>query len=1443
MNLANEKIYDVGLDIGSTTLKLTVLDSKRDVIFKQYRRHHAEISSTLQTVLQEVIDLLGKDAPIRLMVTGSAGMGLAEKHHLPFGQEVIAATHYVAAFTPNIRTLVDIGGEDAKMVFFHKDKAPDIRMNDSCAGGPGAFLDQVAVLLDCPVEQLDMMAANAEQVHSIASRCGVFAKTDIQTLLGKKVPKTDIVASVFQAVANQVVTALSRGHEIVGPVLFCGGPLAFIPRLRLACLKAMNMDLKNLELPEFAAYIPSLGAAVMAQEKGHPTTLREMQHFLAAERGDEALGARLPALFQNEEEFQKWWQEKQRFALKRVALREMPGDECFLGIDSGSTTAKVVAVDQEGHLVFTYYANNRGDALEAVAHGLQKLREEIVASGRPEIKIRAAAVTGYGEDLIKAAWGLNYGLVETIAHYQAARHFDPQVDFVLDIGGQDMKAIFIHQGAITKIDLNEACSSGCGSFIEGLAKSLQKTPAEFAQLALKAEHPCDLGTRCTVFMNSRVKQALREGAAMEDIAAGLAYAVVKNCLYKVLKLKDARDLGQHLVVQGGTMRNLAVVRAFEKLSGGTVAFTDVPELMGAFGAALYAQEHGAPEVLMESAALAEVPTFATKKFTCHGCANACQISRYDFSGRLFFAGNRCEKIFSNLGTQHRHGKNLFPIKYDLLFNRAVKTVEGKKEFHPWVIGIPRGLNYYEDFPFWDSLLTNCGMIVKLSGRSTNELYESGLRTIAADNICFPAKIMHGHIYDLIHQGVERILMPFVVFEYTEDEQAANKYNCPVVAGYSDVIRSMIDPEAKHQVKLDVPGINFADEKLLAESCWEYVQSLGVSYPVFRAAFKLALKAQKKFRKEISTRAQEIAQEAIKDQRPLIVLVGRPYHTDPLIQHQASEMIAAFGVDVVSEDVVRTLKVKSTVKQWWSYPGRILRAAEWVATMPDNVQLVQLTSFGCGPDAFLTDAAAKIMQDAGRPYTLLKIDDVSNLGPLRLRVRSLLESLAQRKQAQGVRDQLLGKAHLPRPEKKILIPFMSEFFSPVIEALMKMDGHVVETLPPPDAQTVDYGLRYANNDVCYPAILVVGDIVKAALSGRYDPQDICFAFSQTNGQCRASSYIHLIKKALAAAGLENIPLFSLKLEGEEDPQWPRLKVNWKKLMLPALRGFAYADKIMQLYYAAAPREKIKGTVNRLRDRYMAQGAQLIAAYRTRELLPLLQQAAVEFEAAIKHVDLMRVGIVGEIYLKYSPFANRHIADWLVQQNVWPIFAPICGFFLQFFPNRRAFIQQHVIKKTFWDWIAPLVHIFVNRVLRKFDLAVKDFTYHQDFDDIYEQAEKARPLINLAAQYGEGWIIAAELAAMAEKGVQHAVSIQPFGCIANHLIAKGISKRLREFYPKLNFLSLDFDNGTSDANMINRLQFLLQTAAVGRHPQGAPDLTSAINHSSLSPEEKEKNYPLS
>ena len=1410
MNAMREQVYNVGLDIGSTTLKLTVLDNKQEVIFKQYRRHHAEISSTLQTVLQEVIDLLGKDASIRFMVTGSAGMGLAEKHHLPFGQEVIAATHYVAVFTPNIRTLVDIGGEDAKMVFFHKDKAPDIRMNDSCAGGTGAFLDQVAVLLDCPVEQLDMMAAHAEQVHSIASRCGVFAKTDIQTLLGKKVPKTDIVASVFQAVANQVVTALSRGHEIVGPVLFCGGPLAFIPRLRLACLKAMNMDLKNLELPEYAAYIPALGAAVMAQEKGHPTTLGEMQHLLAAERGDEAFGTRLPALFDNEEEFQKWWQEKQRFALKRVALREMPGDECFLGIDSGSTTAKVVAVDQEGHLVFTYYANNRGDALEAVAHGLQKLREEIVASGRPEIKIRAAAVTGYGEDLIKAAWGLNYGLVETIAHYQAARYFDPQVDFVLDIGGQDMKAIFIHQGAITKIDLNEACSSGCGSFIEGLAKSLQKTPAEFAQLALKAEHPCDLGTRCTVFMNSRVKQALREGAAMEDIAAGLAYAVVKNCLYKVLKLKDARDLGQHLVVQGGTMRNLAVVRAFEKLSGGTVAFTDVPELMGAFGAALYAKEHGAAEVLMESAALAEVPSFETQKFTCHGCANACQISRYDFSGRLFFAGNRCEKIFSNLGTQHRHGKNLFPLKYDLLFNRAVKTVEGKKEFHPWVIGIPRGLNYYEDFPFWDSLLTNCGMIVKLSGRSTNELYESGLRTIAADNICFPAKIMHGHIYDLIHQGVERILMPFVVFEYTEDEQAANKYNCPVVAGYSDVIRSMIDPQANHQIKLDVPGINFADEKLLAESCWEYVQSLGVSYQVFRPAFKLALKAQKKFRKEISTQAQEIAQAALKDQRPLIVLVGRPYHTDPLIQHQASEMIAAFGVDVVSEDVVRTLAVKSSIKQWWSYPGRILRAAEWVAKMPDNVQLVQLTSFGCGPDAFLTDAAAKIMQDAGRPYTLLKIDDVSNLGPLRLRVRSLLESLAQRKQAQRANQAVA----LGRPEKKMLIPFMSEFFSPIIEALLRSQGHPVETLPPPDAQTVDYGLRYANNDVCYPAILVVGDIVKAALSGRYPHAEISFAFTQTNGQCRASSYIHLIKKALAAAGFPDIPLFSLKLEGEEDPQWPRLKMDWKKMMLPALRGMAYADKIMQLYYATAPRERVKGMADRLRDHYITQGKQLIEAQRSKELLLLLKQAAQEFEAALKHVELMRVGIVGEIYLKYGPFANRHIADWLVQQKVWPIFAPIMGFFLQFFPNRQAFVEQHLIKKTFWDWVAPLVYRFVKRVLRKFDLAVKDFTYHQDFDDIYALSRKARPLINIAAQYGEGWIIAAELASMAEKGVQHAVSIQPFGCIANHLIAKGISKRLREFYPKLNFLSLDFDNGTSDANMINRLQFLLQTAAAGQ-----------------------------
>ena len=804
-------VHRLGIDIGSTTVKVVALDQNDEMTFAAYRRHKAETLVTLLTILREAHEVLG-DAQILVQMTGSAGLGVSEKYDLPFIQEVVASAEVVKQWYPQVRTLIDIGGEDAKMIFFNQDGVPDIRMNGSCAGGTGAFLDEMASLLNIPITKLDALAEGHTRVYSMASRCGVFAKTDVQNLLSREVPREDIAASILYAVVLQTIATLARGYEPASQVLFCGGPLTFIPGLRAAFKDHLNLGDGDVLQAANTEYLPAVGAALAANGSIEQISMQAFVDLLqGGGRVEMAPQHRLAPLFKDEADFERWQETRTQGRIEEIALGQLQGEDCFIGVDSGSTTSKIVLIDRQGRVAFKYYRSNKGNAIKAIQEGLDELRRAM-ESCDPQPRILKSVVTGYGEDLIRAAFGFDEGMVETLAHYRAAKAFDDQVSFILDIGGQDMKAIFVQDGFIQNIEINEACSSGCGSFIESFSKSMGYQVPDFAQIACGSEAPCDLGSRCTVFMNSRVKQALREAAEVGDISAGLAYAVIKNAIHKVLKISDTAVLGDHIVVQGGTFRNPAVHKAMEKLVGKPVVCPDLAELMGAYGAALTARDASRnngrlPSSFIGLGNLQSASEYEKRLIRCRGCENSCEVTKLVFpNGNPFYTGNRCERIYNNRGEKVKRGQSLHEHKLKLLFDRKTEP-----EIPPRAtIGIPRILNYFEEYPFWNTLLVESGFNVQLSDPSSNKIYEKGAGSVMSENICFPAKLVHGHIYDLIDKGVDRIFYPMVFYAQGDFCDAANCYNCPIVSGYPDVIRSAIDPEGRHGIPFDQPSINFDD---------------------------------------------------------------------------------------------------------------------------------------------------------------------------------------------------------------------------------------------------------------------------------------------------------------------------------------------------------------------------------------------------------------------------------------------------------------------------------------------------------------------------------------------------------------------------------------------------------------------------------------------------------
>lgn len=1399
--------YRIGLDIGSTTAKIVVLNDAGHIAFSRYKRHHADIQGIISAFFDEVKNTLG-DCNVLINITGSIGMGVAERFSLPFIQEVIAATEFAKKIHPEISTIIDIGGEDAKIVYLNPNGTADLRMNGNCAGGTGAFIDQMALLLGTDIENMNNMALQAQRKYPIASRCGVFSKTDVQNLLSKNVEKADVAASIFHAVAVQTIVTLSHGCEIIPKIMFCGGPLTFIPALNKAFVDYLQLSPTDFVLPENANNIPAWGAALSAADN-EPMQLTALINRLNDTSAEIQLqqSNRLEPVFSSEDEYRQWKNEKNNTQITEAPLEKYTGN-AYLGIDSGSTTTKIVVTDDDDRILFSFYKSNNGNSVSAVEEGLAQLKT-LCAEKNVALKINSSFSTGYGEDLVKAAFGLSGGIIETIAHYVAARKINPAVSFILDIGGQDMKAIFVDNGVLSRMEINEACSSGCGSFIETFAHSLDYPLETFAHKACMSQQPCDLGTRCTVFMNSKVKQVLREGATVDDIAAGLSYSVIKNCLYKVLKLKKAEELGDQIVVQGGTMRNDSVVRALEQLIGKTVNRSNMPELMGAYGCALYAKSAANGNGYKNIDDLLATAGYTTREIQCNGCENLCRMQRYLFANKkAYYSGNKCEKVFSNNGSKITKGRNLSIEKNKLLFDRKSKTTESRL-----TIGIPRCLNMFENYPFWHTLLDECGIRTVLSSPSTFEKYESGVHTVMSDNICFPAKLVHSHIYDLVGQNVDRILFPYVVFEKPEGKNTANSYNCPIVSGYSEVIKSAINP----RIPVDSPVITFKDKKQLKKCCIRYLSELNVEQKVILQALEKAISLQEKFEKDICDLNKTVYSESKAKGQITVLLAGRPYHTDPLVQHKLSEMIAGMGVTVITEDISRgddsSVTGEAHLVSQWAYINRILHAARWVAKQGNDVHFMQMTSFGCGPDAFLLDEVKNILNRHGKSFTLLKIDDVNNIGSIKLRVRSVIESI-KFGQAQSKAEPFVTTKTFAHDDRRrtILVPYFTDYISPLIVPAFKAVGYNMEALPESDTASADYGLMYANNEVCYPATLVVGDIIKALKTGKYDPAETAVIITQTGGQCRASNYIALIKKGVAEAGFTDVPVLSFAMGNGMVNEQSGFTINWLKLMPIALAGILFGDSISKFYHASAVREKNPGDALTLREKYLDKAKILVEENKISAIYDLIAEAAAEFDSIIIPDDrIPRVGVVGEIYLKFNSFAHKHVTQWLISNKIEIMPPLLINFFTQSFVNKKVrhetFVQKSNVPMFLLDWAYKLIYSQIKRV----NQLAAGFRYFAPFTDIFEEAEHGKEVITLSAQFGEGWLLPAEIVSFAKQGVYNVISLQPFGCIANHIVSKGVEKRIKTRYPQMNILALDFDSGVSDVNVINRLMLMTNNIA--------------------------------
>ena len=1400
--------YRAGIDIGSTTVKLVLLDENGNILFGDYSRHHAHTQQTLNSLLKSVRQKFGECA-LQVKITGSGSINLGKALNIDFVQEVVAVAAALKYAAPQTDVAIELGGEDAKIIYFKG--GLEERMNGVCAGGTGSFIDQMASLLRTDAEGLNEAAKNYKQIYPIAARCGVFAKTDIQPLINEGATKADLAASIFQAVVNQTISGLACGKPIRGTIAFLGGPLHFLTELKAAFVRTLKLREETTVDPENSHLFAAMGAAL---EAGDAQSIALTELIERLEKGVQVSFEmpRLEPLFRDEIEYEDFCNRHSKAIVTKADISAYEGN-CYLGIDAGSTTTKLVLIGDHGELLWKFYANNQGNPILTAQFAIGELKKQIPDTAR----IVRTCSTGYGEALLKSAFHLDEGVVETIAHCTAASFFDADVDCVLDIGGQDMKCIKLKNGTVDSIMLNEACSSGCGSFIENFATSLGYTAEGFAKEALFAKAPVDLGTRCTVFMNSNVKQAQKEGASVSDISAGLTYSVIKNALYKVIKLASAEELGSHIVVQGGTFYNQAVLRAFEKIAGVDTTCPDISGLMGAFGAALVARSHyeGTDSTMLSLDEILRL-SYKTSTVRCGGCSNNCMLTINKFNGgRRHISGNRCEKGAGS-SVKGEKGRNMVDFKRKRIFNPYKPLPEEKAT--RGIIGIPRVLNMYENYPFWATFFKELGFRVVLSPYSDRKIYELGMESIPSESECYPAKLAHGHVQWLINNGIKTMFHPCVFYEHQETENAQNHYNCPIVVSYAENLKNNVEAVTDGSVRFIRPFIAFTSEKTAAD---RLVKTAAEEWSIPEAEVRKAVHAAWLEQQEAKAVIREEGRRVFESMKTRggrgIVLAGRPYHIDPEINHGIPELIASYGLTVFTEDslpVEDNLPPLRVVDQW-VYHSRLYKAAMFVAQR-DDLELIQLNSFGCGLDAVTTDQVSEILEKSNKLYTLLKIDEVNNLGAVRIRVRSLLAAMDMRREKQILAVKNTDSYQRTEFTKQmreagytILAPQMSPIHFDLLEPVFRKHGYNIVVLDNDDRKAIDTGLKFVNNDACFPSITVVGQIMQAVLSGKYDTDKLAIIMTQTGGCCRASNYVAFIRRALEKAGLSHIPVISLNTNGMEKNEGFHLSAG---LLTEMLQAVVYGDLLMRCLYRVRPYEKHPGSADALHSHWRIKCTEALANnHSIHQYKKYCREIVADFVTLPIHEGQKkpRVGIVGEILVKYMPLANNHLVELLEHEGAEAVVPDLMDFLNYSFYNNQYRAEFLGANKTS-DSVSKMVINLIRKIRKP---ALDALEHSKRFDppmSIEEIAAQTKPFLSIGNQYGEGWFLTGEMIELIKMGVPNIVCIQPFACLPNHVVGKGVIKALKKEFPQANIAAVDYDPGASEVNQLNRIKLMLAAA---------------------------------
>jgi len=1408
-------ILHVGLDVGSTTVKIIVMDHNLNTIYKDYQRHFSDTQNTVYNVL-ETLSKQYADYDYTIALTGSGAMSTAKFLGFPFIQEVVACKRAVETYIPQTDVVIELGGEDAKIIYF--DQFIEQRMNGTCAGGTGAFIDQMASLLHTDAFGLNELAEQHKMIYPIASRCGVFAKTDIQPLLNEGAAREDIAASIFQAVVNQTISGLACGRPIRGNVAFLGGPLNYLSELRTRFIETLSLEGPQIIVPEEAHLLVAKGAALDSMQSTIVSVEKLKGKLALLKNYHDDTSNPLNPLFSIDAEYEEFKERHAKETVKRGDLKTYQGN-CYVGIDAGSTTTKLVAIGEDNELLYSLYGSNEGNPLQSVIQMLKTFYAELPKG----VTVRFSGVTGYGEKLIQTALNVDLNEIETIAHYTAAKEFLPEVTSIVDIGGQDMKYIRMKNGSIDNIMLNEACSSGCGSFIETFAKSLNLSLPEFVSDAIDARTPVDLGSRCTVFMNSKIKQAQKEGYSVGDISAGLSYSVIKNAIQKVMKVRDVSTLGDHIVVQGGTFYNDAVLRAFELVVGKKVIRPDIAGLMGAYGVALLAKEQYQVNLDMEyTSTLMKLEDLdrleiTTSHVRCNKCENHCLLTINRFSnGQTHISGNRCEKG-AGIVTGKSELPNLVKYKQERIFGYKPLLEERATR---GTIGIPRVLNMYEDYPFWFTFLTNLGFRVILSEKSSRTTYEKGIESMPSESVCFPAKLSHGHIVSLINQGIKTIFYPCMPYSRKEYKDADNRYNCPIVISYSEVLKNNVEELKNPEIHFLNPFLPF-EKKALVETLLELpeFQEYHFTKKELEIAATLAEQEYQKCKADIRAEGQKALSYMEQNHVKGIVLAGRPYHSDPEVNHGIDTLITSLGLCVLTEDSVSDkaeAKRPLRVVDQWVYHARLYAAAEFVGKHPD-LELVQLNSFGCGVDAVTTDQVEEILSSFGKMYTLIKIDEINNLGAVRIRIRSLLASMHKREREKkedvsatgdyAVRKKIFTKDM--RSDYTILIPQMAPIHFELLETAVKASGYHVELLRECTEHTVETGLKYVNNDACYPSILVTGQMIEALQSGKYDLNKTALIMSQTGGGCRATNYIGFIRKALKDAGFPNIPVISFNVVGME--KMPGFKIT-PALVERLLKTVVYADLLQKLLTKNRAYEVNKGETQALFDTWMEKCKKYLEKSTAKEFKNSIYKMVNDFEKIPldTSVPKPKVGIVGEVLIKYHPFGNNFVANKLEEEGAEVVLPDFMGFVKFIATHKVTFntlLKTDKVKAKIFRTAINLIDILEKDAVVALKSSKKGYLLPCN---IWELETKVKDVLSIGNQTGEGWFLTAEMIEYIEHGIPNIICVQPFACLPNHVVGKGVIKTIRSKYPEANISPIDYDPGASEANQTNRIKLLMTVA---------------------------------